>query len=247
MSGSRSTRYRAMKRKTELNPSPEMSAASQDDETEVNDDRQCDVTGVTIMKSCQKDDHQEEPLSTYADGNYSKMCETGLQSDELFDGEVDSRFLDAPGMDGSEDETEDEYSDDHSECDQTSPAISSSALLYEGADLTVGASSVLLLQFKMKHKLTQEALGDLLELLKLHCPFPNKCFQSLYLFKKQFCDLKLPVTLHYFCSSCLQTTEDDNQKYQNPSCNKDLSAAGAKSSFIEVSIEAQQQKILHRE
>ena len=136
ISGSRSTRYRAMKRKAELNPSPEMSAASQDDETEVNDDRQCNITCVTVMKSCQKDDHQEEPLSTYADDNYSGMCETGLQSDELFDGEVDSHFLDAPGMDESEDETKDEYSDDHSECDQTSPAISSSALLYEGADLT---------------------------------------------------------------------------------------------------------------
>jgi len=196
------------------------------------------------MESWQKDDHQEEPLPTYTDDKYGGMCEAGLESDELFDAEVNSRFLDAPGMNGSE---EDECSDDHSECNLTSCAISSSALLYEGADLTVGASSVLLLQFKMRHNLTQEALGDLVELVKLHCPSPNKCFQSLYLFKKQFSDHKLPVMLHYFCSSCLQTTEDDNQNCQNPSRNKELSAAGAKSSFIEVSIEAQLQKILHRE
>ena len=150
-------------------------------------------------------------------------------------------------MNPSENETfGDDDGDDRGETDDISVATNSSALLYDRSQLTVSASSVLVLQFKMKHKLTQEALGDLLELLKLHCPSPNKCFQSVYLFTKQFHELKLPVTFHYFCSSCLRIVKDNDRNCQNTSCSKDLSAPGAMSSFIEVSIEAQLQKLLER-
>jgi len=141
------------------------------------------------------------------DVSNSEVGENTWQSDdEFFESAMDSRFFDASGMNLSDDETDDEYSNDHSEFDQVVSATNS-PLLYEGSGLTVAASSILL-QFKMKHKLTQEALGDLLELMKLHCPSPNKCHQSLYLFTKQFRELKLPVALHYFCSSCLWTIED---------------------------------------
>ena len=88
-------------------------------------------------------------------------------------------FFDAADMNPSENETlGDDDDDDRGETDDISAATNSSALLYDGSQQTVSASSVLVLQFKMKHKLTQEALGDLLELLKLHCPSPNKCFHQ---------------------------------------------------------------------
>lgn len=47
--------------------------------------------------------------------------------------------------------------------------------LYEGSALTANSSSVLILQYQMRHRLTKEALADLLQLIKLHCPSPNLC------------------------------------------------------------------------
>lgn len=50
--------------------------------------------------------------------------------------------------------------------------------LYEDASLTVASSnssSILISKFKSKHKLTNEGLRDLLQLIELHCPKPNKC------------------------------------------------------------------------
>ena len=148
---------------------------------------------------------QQQP-PVFADASSDEVFETNLQGDEFFESGADDHFFfDAADMNPSENETlGDDDSDDRGETDDISVATNSSALLYDRSQLTVSASSVLVLQFKMKHKLTQEALGDLLELLKLHCPSPNKCFQSVYLFTKQFHELKLPVTFHYFCSSCLR-------------------------------------------
>ena len=50
--------------------------------------------------------------------------------------------------------------------------------LYEESSLTVSPSSVLIMKYKMSHNLTQEALADLLLLIKLHCPIT----QPMYLF-----------------------------------------------------------------
>ena len=68
-------------------------------------------------------------------------------------------------------------------------AESESVPLYEGAELSVCASSVLVMKYMMKHNLTQEALGDL-SLLRIHCPAPNQCPPSVYMFRKQFGQLR---------------------------------------------------------
>jgi hypothetical protein len=46
--------------------------------------------------------------------------------------------------------------------------------------LTLSASSILVVKFKMRHGLTKEALSDLLKLIK-PCPTPNLCCRSMYL------------------------------------------------------------------
>ena len=51
--------------------------------------------------------------------------------------------------------------------------------LYANSPITVAESSALIMQFKMRHHLSNECLSDLLHLLKLHCPTPNKCIKSL--------------------------------------------------------------------
>lgn len=100
------------------------------------------------------------------------------------------------------------------------------------------------MKFKMRHSLTSEALSDLLKLIKLHCPAPNLCCQSLYLFNKQFMEsLKQPVCFHSFCSACFAAIEKVDTICPNLACSIDLDDK-SKSHFIELPLEAQLSSIL---
>ena len=55
--------------------------------------------------------------------------------------------------------------------------------LFEGSSISTSVSNVLLLEYSMKHNLTNAALADLLKLLK---PSPNNCPRSTHLFRKLF-------------------------------------------------------------
>ena len=57
-------------------------------------------------------------------------------------------------------------------------------MLYDGSFLTVSSSAVLIMKYKLRHKLTEEAIADLLRLIKLHCPSPNRSLTSVYVLKK---------------------------------------------------------------
>jgi hypothetical protein len=142
-------------------------------------------------------------------------------------------------FEAEESDEAEEYSEEHTdEC--------SSSLLFEDSQLTLSASSILVMQYKTKHNLTNDALEDLLQLLRLHCPTPNICYRSLYLFKKQFLEMKLPFVLHYYCTLCSWTLTPNTMCCPNLACARDLTEAGAISSFIELAIETQLQKILQR-
>ena len=66
--------------------------------------------------------------------------------------------------------------------------------LYEGSALTCASNSILMLKYAMKHNITKDALADLLDLIKLHCPKPNTCPPTLYYFNKQFQNLYYPCS-----------------------------------------------------
>ena len=120
-----------------------------------------------------------------------------------------------------------------------------SQLLYKGSSLTMSASNILVMAYSMKHNLSNEAIGDLLQLLKLHLPNPNNCVGSAYSFKKQFAVNSTPkVDHHYFCSKCFQNVEPSVLVCPNVDCGEDLSLNGNLASFMEVSIEDQLQRLL---
>ena len=73
--------------------------------------------------------------------------------------------------------------------------------LYEGSSLIVPSSSILIMKYMIQHNLTKEALADLLQLIKLHCPSQNQCLSLTYQFKKQFSDFQYSIIVHNFCSS----------------------------------------------
>ena len=116
--------------------------------------------------------------------------------------------------------------------------------LFEGSNLTVQASSVLLLQYKLRHRLTEEAMGDLLRLIKMHCPSNNKCPASVFQLKKFFPDINYTIKPHHLCSQCMQSVDAGSQTCPNESCNKEMGSPNALSSFIELPIESQLKVVL---
>ena len=109
--------------------------------------------------------------------------------------------------------------------------------IYDGAQITLGTSIVLIITFSIKYSLSGVAITDLLTLLTLHCAVPNICKQSLRTLKSFFHGLTSSITLHRYCSYCLAYVPDKNCKNcQSTFCNRSLEESGAVSYFISMSI-----------
>ena len=117
-------------------------------------------------------------------------------------------------------------------------------LLYKEAMIKTSASSVLIMKYAMKHKLTREAIADLLQIVKLHCPSPNNIPSSLFHFKKQFKDFQYPIKYHYFCNTCLSEVPKSGEFCTNHDCNHSFAETNSLSSFIELPIGLQLKTIL---
>lgn len=109
--------------------------------------------------------------------------------------------------------------------------------LYEGSSLTVATSRILIL--KSKHKLTNDGLNDLLQLIQLHFPKPNKCITSTYLFNKR--SEKSSAVPHHYCSSCFMSITEDTHICPNELCKQVFTNKSDVSFFTEVPV-AQQLK-----
>jgi len=142
---------------------------------------------------------------------------------------------------------EPEADDDHNSLDAITDAMECDTPLYPDSLLTQSSSSLLIKQYSVRHNLTQEALADLLKLLRLHCPTPNSLPISLYSFQKHFHSLQIPLTLHYYCSSCLQHLPNcEMLRCPNVTCGKGLKTPRAISSFIEMPLEQQIVTLMER-
>ena len=115
--------------------------------------------------------------------------------------------------------------------------------LFNGAQISVGLSLILIMSFVMNHSLTDAALHDLLRLISLHCPSPNLCVTSLYIFKKFFAPTKFNFKQHYYCPSCKTNIGHLQLECPNVACGNRLSNTD-QSYFIEVSIFEQLQNLL---
>ena len=74
--------------------------------------------------------------------------------------------------------------------------------IYPNAQITNATSMLLIMIFVITHKLSGEALKDLLALIDLHCLIPHALIQSLYKFKKYFSILKHPIKRHHYSPGC---------------------------------------------
>ena len=71
--------------------------------------------------------------------------------------------------------------------------------LYKDSIISVSESSLLIIAFAVRHKLSGVALEDLLDLIHLHCPKPNKCITKIREFQLFFQAQKHPILKHFYC------------------------------------------------
>ena len=118
-----------------------------------------DCSDHTEINAAVVNEEAEDQAHIYLESNSS----SSNNGEELDSWDDDS----SSGNDSSSDESEKDsfLSDDGSDC-----ANIFTKSIYEGSNLSVGASCILITQFIRKYKLPRKAQNDLLTLLKLHCP-----------------------------------------------------------------------------
>lgn len=120
--------------------------------------------------------------------------------------------------------------------------------IYEGADLTTGASMLLIMTYVLEHNLSGDGFADLLDLISIHCKQKNTIPTSVHLFKQWFQDLKITPKKHSYCSFCLLGFDDiTSDKCQNPKCGKTFNKKMDKGFFVEVPLVHQVQKLMFDE
>ena len=106
----------------------------------------------------------------------------------------------------SDNEHEDEESDivDDFENDD-SKTSDDDVLLYEGAKVSKLGAMIVVMLFALRHKLSGQALIDLVKILYALLPDSHKFVTSAYLLKKYFADLfgEPAPKKHSYCGNCL--------------------------------------------
>jgi len=125
--------------------------------------------------------------------------------------------------------------------------------LYPGAAITVGVVMTLVLAFVVRHKLTNEAISDLLYLIDHICPKPNRCCKTLYKFKKFkkfFSFLVIPFKCCYYCSQCFNPISVDPVTFMTLKacsvCSTAINSVKDSSYFIHIPISEQIRSLFAR-
>ena len=76
--------------------------------------------------------------------------------------------------------------------------------IYDGSNLSICTFNCCIMQLAIKHSLTYDAIGDLLDLLSFVCPKSNLVPNTLYKFKNFFNQRKNKSSNDIFCTNCHQ-------------------------------------------
>ena len=110
--------------------------------------------------------------------------------------------------------------------------------LYEGSEITVFESHLLLFQFSVRHSLSAKAFGELLQVVSAHLPptakFPKSVYTLKWFFRSLFPDLS--TRAHSYCSCCLKLLEEGTQ------CENHNCASAKVETFITMALEPQLKK-----
>lgn len=161
-----------------------------------------------------------------------KSMESSFQSRSS--DEVDSSFSSRPSDiafgSNSSDEANSSFSSNSSDkvdsffsnrsSDEVGDRVTSDCLnqpLYDGADLTVWETYLLLMQHSLRHNLTKRAFSDLLKVVGTLLPKSSIGLVSYYKLWKFFMDLygDLEFSSHFCCSSCQAAIDDERAACPN--------------------------------
>ena len=105
--------------------------------------------------------------------------------------------------------SEQTFLDNDSDCDleetEENEELHRELSVYSGGPITLNASHLLVTAYVNRHQLSRSATDDLLKLISLHCPAPNRCFTSthtLQAHKHSPALNDIPLVQHFFCSEC---------------------------------------------
>ena len=88
--------------------------------------------------------------------------------------------------------------------------------LYDGADVSVLDSYLLVYQFALKHGLSKMAIDELIRLLSTHLPRSSKAATSLHTLEKYFAQsLEITVEVHRYCDTCHRLMEAESDRCEN--------------------------------
>jgi len=89
-------------------------------------------------------------------------------------------------IDDREKEDEEEHEERHDNEDRNNDNIDQNQPLYNGAEISVGASMLIILTLLLNHNLTMSCIEDIIIALELHCLHEGLKRNSLYKFRKYF-------------------------------------------------------------
>ena len=122
------------------------------------------------------------------------------------------------------------------------------ATVYPTCPLWLSESELLIMTLAIRHKLTGDALADVIKLIDLHCiPGPHShSIKTLRELKSYFADSKETLDLFYYCN-CYYCLLPSEHTPVCPICHTDQGSPAAKSYFVVLPIEHQLSKFLSRE
>ena len=110
--------------------------------------------------------------------------------------------------------------------------------LYDGADVSVLDSYLLVYQFALKHGLSKMAIDELIRLLSTHLPRSSKAATSLHTLEKYFAQrLEITTEVHRYCDMCHRLMEAESDRCEN-GCQSTIQT------FVAVPIDLQLKKKL---
>ena len=113
--------------------------------------------------------------------------------------------------------------------------------LYQGADLSVLDSYILLYEYALRHSLTKQAFAELISLVSVHLPRSAHCATSFHMLKKYFIEHFNDTSseVKKYCTQCHRLMEDVS------SCPS--GCEGATNKFLYIPIEIQLKRKLEGE
>lgn len=156
------------------------------------------VTNALFCEEQFSEDPMGELISLLVDEHAVSDSETSEEESER-DIELTSTSSDSENENETSDNVDDDFmKNDDEKNDDDVP-------LYEGANVSKLGALIVIMLFSLRHKLSGQALIDLVKVLRALLPDGHKFVTSAYLLKKYFADLfgEPAPKKHSYCGNCL--------------------------------------------